>query len=57
MGESGSVSWIFHKKGVLDFDPTSVDSAKLEELAFETDVDDIQTQEGRIRILTQLENF
>lgn len=57
MGESGSVSWIFHRKWILDFDTSSVDGAKLEELAFETDVDDIQTEEGRVRMFTQLENF
>lgn len=57
MGEPGSVSWIFQKKWVIIFDKETVNIDKLEELIFETSVDDMKVEEDSIKIITPLEKL
>lgn len=57
MGEPGSVSWIFQKKWVIIFDKESVDTDKLEELIFETSVDDMKVEEDIIKVITTSEKL
>ncbi len=57
MWTSGSVDWMFKRKGVIIIDSEKHDYDSIEELVMETDADDI-THEGReIIILTPLEDF
>nr|MDD3720039.1 YebC/PmpR family DNA-binding transcriptional regulator [Candidatus Gracilibacteria bacterium] len=57
MGESGSVAWIFPKKGVVTFSKEKVDFSKIEELVFETSVDDMQEDDEDIRLITSVDNL
>lgn len=57
MGESGSVSWMFHKKGILFIDPKIHTYDSIEEMVFETQAEDIQKEAGYIKIVTSLEDF
>lgn len=57
MGESWAVSWMFHRKGVIFIDPMKHDLDSVEEVAFETDIEDIIMEAGYIKITTRLEDF
>jgi YebC/PmpR family DNA-binding regulatory protein len=57
MGEPWSVSWIFQKKGILIFDKENTDIRKLEELVFETDVDDMKEEEEIIKLIISPDKF
>lgn len=57
MGESGSVSWMFHKKWVIFINPSIHDYNSIEELVFETPAEDIMMESGYIKIVTSPENF
>lgn len=57
MGESGAVSWMFHRKGVIFIDPAKHDFDSVEEIAFETDIEDMVMEAGYIKITTELEDF
>jgi YebC/PmpR family DNA-binding regulatory protein len=57
MGESGAVSWMFHRKGVIFIDPAKHNFASVEEIAFETDIEDMFMEAGYIKITTELEDF
>ena len=51
MGETGCVSWIFDKKGLIVF-PNSVDFEKLFEVALEAGADDVSEEEEQIEVIT-----
>ncbi|MDP2600627.1 MAG: YebC/PmpR family DNA-binding transcriptional regulator [Deltaproteobacteria bacterium] len=51
MGESGCVSWMFAKKGVLTF-PKSVGEEKLMETALEAGAEDIKDTDDNFEVLT-----
>ena len=55
--ENGSVSWMFHRKWVIFIDPKKYDKEKIEELVFETDVEDYEETENYLKIITSVENF
>jgi len=57
MGESGAVSWMFHRKGVIFIDPAKHAFDNVEEIAFETDIEDMVMEAGYIKITTGLEDF
>ncbi|MBB1564667.1 YebC/PmpR family DNA-binding transcriptional regulator [Candidatus Gracilibacteria bacterium] len=57
LGESGVVSWMFHRKGVIFIDPNKYDYEKVEELVFETNAEDIQKEEDYIKITTSVDDF
>ena len=57
MGEAGSVSWMFHKKGSIVIDKNSVSEDKLMEIALEAGADDIQEDSGNFEVLTSPESF
>ena len=56
LGESGTVSWMFHKKWIIFIDPAKHDYNTIEELIFETNADDIISEAGYTKIITGLEN-
>ncbi len=51
MGESGCVSWLFDKKGLIVF-PKGTDFDKLFEAALEAGADDVSDEEDQIEVLT-----
>ncbi len=57
MGESGVVSWMFHKKWVLFIDPKKYEYDFIEELIFETNAEDIGMEAGYIKIVSSLDDF
>lgn len=57
MGEPGSVSWIFSKKWVIIFNKEWLDLGALEELIFETSVDDMKDEGEIVKIITGVESL
>ncbi len=57
MGESGAVSWMFQKKGVIFIDALNHEYEKIEALTFETLAQDISLEENYIEIITEIEDF
>jgi YebC/PmpR family DNA-binding regulatory protein len=57
MGEAGSVSWLFDKKGFVVFDKGKVDEEALMEWALEAGADDIREQENEWEVITSPEIF
>jgi YebC/PmpR family DNA-binding regulatory protein len=56
LGETNCVSWMFDKKGSIEFD-TDVDFDKLFEAAINLDAEDVQEEEDCYRVITSVENF
>jgi transcriptional/translational regulatory protein YebC/TACO1 len=56
MGETGCVSWMFDKKGLLVFSKEA-DFEKLFEAALEAGADDVTDEEEQIEVLTDPANF
>lgn len=56
MGETGCVSWMFDKKGLIVF-PKSVDFNKLFEAALEAGADDVADEDEQYEVLTDPANF
>lgn len=57
MWESWAVSWMFHRKWVIFIDPTIYPFEKIEELVYETNAEDIISEESYIKIITSVEDF
>ncbi|MBI5584394.1 MAG: YebC/PmpR family DNA-binding transcriptional regulator [Deltaproteobacteria bacterium] len=57
MGESGSVAWLFDKKGCLVFEKGGVDEEALMEWGLEAGVEDIREQEKEWEVITAPESF
>ena len=55
--ESGVVSWMFHRKGVIFIDPKKYDYDIIEEIVFETAAEDIIQEENYIKIITSTDDF
>lgn len=59
LGESGSVSWIFEKRGVITVDTKGADAEEMALLAIDAGADDVQTGKDYLEILVspqKLEN-
>lgn len=56
LGESNCVSWMFDRKGSIEFEP-SVDFEKLFEAAINLDAEDVTEEEDGYKVLTSVENF
>jgi YebC/PmpR family DNA-binding regulatory protein len=56
MGESGCVSWLFDKKGLIIY-PKSVDFDKLFEAALEAGAEDVSEQDEQIEVTTDPGSF
>src|SRR5215470_6010366 len=52
MGESGSVSWMFHKKGYIGIEKSKADEDTLMTLAIDAGADDFQTDDSSYAIYT-----
>ncbi len=57
MWESWAVSWMFHRKWVIFIDPTKYDYERIEELVFETNAEDIISEDSYIKITTSIEDY
>jgi len=57
LGESGSVGWIFEKKGYIVVDKAAKAEDELFELAIEAGADDLRNDEDGFEIITTPENF
>ncbi len=57
LGESGCVSYLFKKKGMITFDSAKYKEDDILEIALEAGADDISTDGGTIEVMTLPENF
>ena len=57
MWESWAVSWMFHRKWGIFIDPTKYNYERIEELVFETNAEDIISEDSYIKIITSIENY
>jgi len=56
MGESGAVSWMFHRKGILFINHEKHSSDEIEELVYETLAEDFISQDWYLKIITSVED-
>lgn len=57
LGESGCVSWMFEKKGVISVPKDRIDEESLFEIAIEAGAEDIQDDESYFSVITDPDNF
>ncbi len=57
LGESGCVSWMFHRKGYIIVPKDDVDEEKLMEVAIDAGAEDIKEEESNFVIYTTPEDF
>jgi YebC/PmpR family DNA-binding regulatory protein len=57
LGETGSVAWMFDRKGVITIPVQGKSEDEIMELVLEHGADDLQTEEDFFAIYTSLENF
>ena len=57
MGESGCVSWMFHKKGYLVINSAKIDEDKLMTLALDAGADDMQPEDDNFVVTTAPNDF
>ena len=57
MASAGSVSWIFHRKGLITVDKKSIDEDTLLTLAIESGAEDMKSEGNSFEIITSPENF
>ncbi len=57
LGESGCVTWMFKKRGVIAIDKGAADEEKLIELALEAGADDVVSEDDGFQVVSAPENF
>jgi YebC/PmpR family DNA-binding regulatory protein len=57
LGTSGSVNWMFKKKGIISFDLSKVNEDQVSEIAIENGADDLNSEEGFLTISTTPESY
>ncbi len=57
MAGAGSVSWIFHRKGLITVDKSACDEDTLLSIAIEAGAEDMKTENDYYEIITSPENF
>jgi YebC/PmpR family DNA-binding regulatory protein len=57
LGESGSVGWLFEKKGYIVVDKAAKPEEELFDIAIEAGADDVRDDEDNVEIITTPENF
>jgi YebC/PmpR family DNA-binding regulatory protein len=57
LGESGSVAWMFNKKGQIIVDATAKGEDEMMEIALEAGAEDMRSEDGSYEILTAPEDF
>lgn len=56
MGETWAVSWMFHRKWVIFIDTSKHSYDSIEEMIFETNAEDIVSEETYIKVITSIED-
>ena len=57
MGETGSVSWMFHRKGIITLPKQGKSEDEIMELALDAGADDLQIEEEYYEVQTSMEAF
>lgn len=57
LGETGSVAFMFERKGILEFEKGKIDEEKLMEAALETGAEDVIEKENSIIVVTDPNDF
>jgi YebC/PmpR family DNA-binding regulatory protein len=57
LGETGSVAWMFHKKGYFVIDKSQGSEEALMELVLEAGADDLREDEGNYEVFTSTDTF
>ncbi len=57
MGETGSVAWMFDRKGMISLPSIDRTEDEIMDIALEAGAEDLQTEEGYFEIQTDLESF
>jgi YebC/PmpR family DNA-binding regulatory protein len=57
LGESGCVSWMFDRKGLLLIDKAAIDEDRLMELAIDAGADDVVEEDNLFQVLTDPDSF
>ncbi len=57
LGENGSVSFMFDRKGVIEFDQNVIDEEKVMEVALEAGAEDVVEREGSVVVITDPNDF
>lgn len=57
MGETGSVAWMFDRKGIISLPSLDKTEDEIMDIALEAGAEDLQTEEGFFEIQTDLESF
>jgi YebC/PmpR family DNA-binding regulatory protein len=57
LGETGCVSWMFDKRGLLTVEKSQVDEERLMSVALDAGAEDVKEDEGIFEVVTQPEDF
>jgi YebC/PmpR family DNA-binding regulatory protein len=57
LGESGCVSYLFKRKGIISFDPSKYREDDILAVALDSSAEDIVVEDGTIEVVTQPEDF
>ena len=57
LGETGCVSWLFDKKGLIVFEKDQIDEEKLFEVALEAGAEDIKEEITTFEVISDIKNF
>ncbi len=57
MGESGSVSWMFDRRGVINVEKAGVNEDELMEVILEAGADDLKNEGDYFEVITSIPNF
>ncbi|MCP4374334.1 MAG: YebC/PmpR family DNA-binding transcriptional regulator, partial [Deltaproteobacteria bacterium] len=57
LGESGCVSWMFQKKGLITIDISEIDEDKLMALVLDAGCEDLQIEDGKYQIDCETKDF
>lgn len=57
LGESGCVSWVFERKGLISFERGKVDEEEIMMIAIEAGAEDVRTGETTLDIITAADDF
>jgi YebC/PmpR family DNA-binding regulatory protein len=57
LGETGCVSWMFDKRGLLTVEKSQADEDRLMSIALEAGAEDVKEDEGIFEVVTQPEDF
>ncbi len=57
LGESGSVAWMFDRKGIINIDKTKASEDKIMEIALDSGAEDVAEEDDFFQVTTSLEDF